>query len=132
MAEEHRVDPQGRPYDPEGLDPKPDVDPGDFFAIDMRVGQVVDVEPFPEARKPAWKLTVDFGPVLGRRRTSAQVTNYTADELVGRRVVGAINLGARRIAGFRSEFLVLGGLEPDGTVRLLAVDDDLPLGAPVA
>lgn len=132
MADEHRIDPERRPYDPAGLDPKPDVEAGDFFAIDMRVGEVVDVEAFPEARKPAWKLTVDFGPVLGIRRTSAQVTNYGVEELLGRRVVGAVNLGARRIAGFRSEFLVLGGLEPDGTVRLLEVDPSLPLGAPVA
>lgn len=132
MGEEHRIDPDARPYDPAGLDPKPDVEATDFFAIDMRVGRVVDVEPFPEARKPAWKLAVDFGPVLGVRRTSAQVTNYAADELVGRLVVGAMNLGARRIAGFHSEFLVLGGLLPDGTVKLLEVDPDLPLGAPVA
>lgn len=132
MAEEHRVDPDARPYEPAALAPKPDVTPSDFFAIDLRVGRVTDVEAFPEARKPAWKLTVDFGPVLGVRRTSAQVTNYTPDQLVGRRVVGAVNLGARRIAGFRSEFLVLGGLQPDGTVLLLEVDDDLPLGAPIA
>lgn len=132
MADEHRIDPDGLPYDPATLDAKPDVDAADFFAIDMRVGEVVDVEPFPEARKPAWKLAVDFGPVLGTRRTSAQVTNYTAEELLGRRVVGAVNLGSRRIAGFRSEFLVLGGLEPDGTVRLLDADPSLPLGAPVA
>ena len=132
MGDEHRIDPDARPYDPVALPAKPDVDPADFFALDLRVGVVIEVEPFPEARKPAWKLTVDFGPVLGTRRTSAQVTNYTAEELVGRRVVGAVNLGARRIAGFRSEFLVLGGLQPDGTVRLLDAADDLPLGAPVA
>lgn len=129
---EHRVDPEHPPYDPAHLDTRPDVDPGRFFAIDMRVGQVTAVEPFPEARKPALKLTVDFGPVLGVRRTSAQVTNYREDELLGRRVVGAVNLGVRRIAGFRSEFLVLGGLQPDGTVRLLEVDETLPLGAPIA
>ena len=132
MADEHRIDRDGRPYDPAILEAKPDVEASDFFAVDMRVGQVVDVEAFPEARKPAWKLAVDFGPVLGIRRTSAQVTNYAREELLGRRVVGAVNLGTRRIAGFRSEFLVLGGLEPDGTVRLLEVDDALPLGAPVA
>lgn len=111
--------------------PKPDVSPDDFFALDLRVGRVVGVEPFPEARAPAWKLTVDFGPDVGVLRTSAQVTNYTAEELGGRLVVGAINLGAKRIAGFRSEFLVLGGLEPDGTVHLLSVNGVEP-GAPVA
>lgn len=110
---------------------KADVDPGTFFALDLRVGRVVAVEPFPEARVLAWKLSVDFGPDVGVLHTSAQVTNYRAEELDGRLVVGAINLGAKRIAGFRSEFLVLGGLEPDGTVHLLGVDGVEP-GAPVA
>lgn len=111
---------------------KPDVDPEDLAALDLRVGEVVDVEGFPEARKPAWKLTVDFGPEVGTLRTSAQITNYARQELLGRRVVGAVNLGAKRIAGFESEFLVLGGLEEDGTVQLLGVDGDPPNGAPVA
>jgi tRNA-binding protein len=101
---------------------KPDVSADDFFALDLRVGRVLDVEPFPEARRPAWKLAVDFGPDVGVLRTSAQVTNYGADELVGRLVVGAVNLGAKRIAGFRSEFLVLGGIDGEGVVHLLAVD----------
>lgn len=120
------------PYDPPTLPRKPDVGADAFFALDLRVGEVVEVEDFPDARKPAWKLTVDFGPVVGRLRTSAQVRNYAREELLGRRVVGAVNLGAKRIAGFTSEFLVLGGLEPDGTVRLLEVDASVPLGAPVA
>lgn len=111
---------------------KPDVDPGSFFEIDLRVGEVVDVEAFPEARDPAWKLTVDFGPEVGRLRTSAQITNYPREQLLGRRVVGAVNLGAKRIAGFESQFLVLGGIDEDGTVRLLDVDGDPPNGAPVA
>ena len=110
---------------------KPDIGADAFFALDLRVGRVVAVTPFPEARKPAWKLRVDFGPEVGELQTSAQVTNYTEDELVGRLVVGAINLGAKRIAGYRSEFLVLGGLEPDGTVHLLDVDGVEP-GATVA
>lgn len=110
---------------------KPDVGADAFFALDLRVGRILDVEPFPEARRPAWKLTVDFGPEVGTLRTSAQITNYAAEELLGRLVVGAVNLGAKRIAGFRSEFLVLGGLEPDGTVHLLGVDGVEP-GAPVA
>lgn len=128
----HTIDPAGRPYAPEAVAAKPDVDAGDFFAVDMRVGRVTDVEEFPEARKPAWKLTVDFGPVVGVLRTSAQITNYSRDELVGRLVVGAVNLGRKRIAGFESQFLVLGALEADGTVRLLAVDDDLAPGSVVA
>ncbi|MBN2624002.1 MAG: tRNA-binding protein [Acidimicrobiales bacterium] len=98
----------------------------------MRAGRIVDVEPFPEARKPAWKLTVDFGPVVGTLRTSAQVTNYSAEQLQGRLVVGALNLGRKRIAGFTSEFLVLGALDPDGTVRLLELPDDVQVGAPIA
>lgn len=110
---------------------KPDVGADAFFALDLRVGRVTAVEPFPEARRPAWKLTVDFGPEVGELRTSAQITNYGADELVGRLVVGAVNLGAKRIAGFRSEFLVLGGIDPAGTVHLLGVDGVDP-GAPVA
>jgi tRNA-binding protein len=132
VADPHRIDPEARPYDPAELPLKDEVGIGTFAALDLRVGRVLDVEPFPEAREPAWKLTVDFGPVLGQRRTSAKITNYTSDELLGRQVVGAVNLGRKRIAGFVSEFLVLGGLEADGTVRLLAVDDDLPPGAPVA
>lgn len=120
------------PFAPARLDRKPDVGAEAFFALDLRAGRVVEATPFPEARTPAWKLAVDFGPVVGTLRTSAQVTNYPADELVGRMVVGALNLGAKRIAGYRSEFLVLGTLDPDGTVRLLRVEDGVAPGAPVA
>ena len=128
----HVIDPDVLPYAPETLERKPDVGADGFFALDLRTGRVVDVEPFPEGLKPAWKLTVDFGPVVGTLRTSAQVTNYTADELRGRVVVGAINLGRKRIAGFTSEFLVLGALDPDGTVRLLELPAGVEPGAPVA
>lgn len=128
----HRIDPDERPYAPDRVPARPEIDAADFFALDLRVGRVVSVEAFPEARKPAWKLTVDFGPHVGTLRTSAQVTNYGPDELVGRPVVGAVNLPSKRIAGFASEFLVLGGLEADGTVRLLAPDTDLPPGSVVA
>ena len=105
---------------------------GAFFDVDMRVGRVTAVDPFPEARKPAWKLTVDFGADVGVLRTSAQVTNYTEQELVGRLVVGAVNLGAKRVAGFRSEFLVLGAIQPDGTVHLLEVPAGVEPGWPIA
>ena len=111
---------------------KPDVGTDAFFALDLRVGRVVKVEPFPEARKPAWKLAVDFGPAVGVLRTSAQVTNYSAEELDDRLVVGAINLGRKRIAGFVSEFLVLGALDPDGTVKLLELPAGTDPGSPVA
>lgn len=112
--------------------PKSEIPVDTFAAVDMRVGVVLEVRAFPEARKPAWQLHVDFGPELGSRWTSAQVTSYTAEELVGRRVVGAINLGNRRIAGFVSEFLLLGAVQADGTVVLLDVADEAELGAPIA
>lgn len=129
---QHEIDPEGLPDDPAALPRKDDVGAESFFALDLRVGRVTAVAPFPEARKPAWKLSVDFGPVVGTLHTSAQVTNYTDEDLTGRLVVGAINLGRKRIAGFTSEFLVLGALDPHGTVRLLALEDDVAPGAPVA
>ena len=128
----HTIDPVGRPYAPESVPRKGDIGADGFFALDLRVGRVTDVQPFPEARKPAWKVTADFGPVVGELRTSAQITNYSVEELVGRLVVGAINLGPKRIAGFTSEFLILGSLDPDGTVRLLQLEDGVVPGAPVA
>ena len=128
----HVIDPEGLPYAPEKLVRKPVVGAEGFFALDLRAGRVTAVEEFPEARKPAWKLTVDFGPVVGELRTSAQITNYPREQLLGRMVVGAVNLGEKRIAGFTSQFLVLGTLEPDGTVRLLDVAPGTHPGAPVA
>src|SRR5258705_6529222 len=111
----------------------PDIDPNDFFALDMRVGRVTAVDVFPEARKPAWKLTVDFGPEVGSLHTSAQITNYRQDELVGRLVAGAVNLGTKRIAGFVSEFLVLGAVDPaNGTVHLLELPDGVAPGWRIA
>jgi tRNA-binding protein len=120
------------PYDPARLERKPEVGADGFFALDLRAGVVTAVDDFPEARIPAWKLTVDFGPVVGVLRTSAQIRNYPAQELLGRTVVGAINLGHKRIAGFVSEFLVLGALDPDGTVRLLELPEGVAPGAPIA
>lgn len=128
----HVIDPDGMPYAPEKLARKDVVAPQSFFAIDMRAGRVLAVEDFPEARKPAWKLTVDFGPVVGRLQTSAQIKNYSRDELLGRMVVGALNLGEKRIAGFLSQFLVLGTLRADGTVDLLEVGKEVAPGAPIA
>ncbi|MFN2489755.1 MAG: tRNA-binding protein [Actinomycetota bacterium] len=116
----------------EGAPRKTAVAPGAFFDIDMRAGRVVAVEPFPEARKPAYKLAVDFGAPVGVLWTSAQVTNYGRAELEGRMVVGAVNLGAKRIAGFTSEFLVLGAIGDDDTVRLLRLEDEVEPGAPIA
>lgn len=111
---------------------KPEISADQFFAVDMRVGRVLTVAPFPEARKPAFKLTVDFGP-LGTRQTSAQITQYEPSALVGTLVVAAVNLGAKRIAGFRSEFLILGAIDDgDGTVRLLRPDAGATPGEQIA
>lgn len=114
------------------MEPRPDIPVEAFAAVDMRVGEVREVLPFPEARTPAWRIRVDFGPELGERWTSAQVVNYAAEELLGRRVVGCVNLGVRRIAGFESQFLLLGSIQADGTVLLLDADPAAELGAPVA
>ena len=95
----------------------------------MRVGRVTRVEEFPEARKPAWKLYIDFGPELGEKRSSAQITNYTREQLEGRLVVAAVDLPPRRIGPFESEVLVLGAADGDGRVILIAPDADVPLGA---
>lgn len=129
---QHQIDADTLPYALDKLPRKEPVGAAGFFALDLRVGRVVDVQPFAEAHKPAWKLTVDFGPQVGLLKTSAQITNYTEEQLRDRLVVGAVNLGDKRIAGFTSEFLVLGALDPDGTVNLLAVDDHVQPGAPVA
>ena len=102
----------------------------DFDKLDMRVGRVVSVEEFPEARNPAWKLEVDFGPEIGVKRSSAQITHYTREQLQDRRVVAVVNFPPRRIAGFPSEILVLGALDPERGVVLLAPDDpETELGA---
>ena len=101
----------------------------DFLKVDIRVGRVLSVEDFPEARKPAWKLTIDFGEELGTKRSSAQITNYTREELEGRRIVGVVNFPPRQIGPVRSEVLVLGASDEEGRVILLAPDTDVPLGA---
>ena len=105
----------------------------DFFSIDMRVGTVLTADPFPEARKPSFKLTIDFGPEIGTKRSSAQLTRrYEPAQLVGRQVVAAVNLGTRRIAGFSSEVLVLGGVPEEGDVVLLHLDTAVPNGTRIA
>jgi tRNA-binding protein len=94
----------------------------DFARVDMRVGRIVTVEDFPEARRPAWKLRIDFGPELGMKRSSAQVTNYTREELEGRLVVAVVNFPPRQIGPVRSEVLVLGAVADDHPVLLLEPD----------
>ena len=97
-----------------------------FEAVDMRVGRVVGVEEFPEARVPAWKLEIDFGPEIGRRRASAQITHYAQEDLEGRLVVGVVNFPPKRIGPFLSEVLVLGALdEAKGVVLLIGSPERL-------
>jgi len=105
------------------------IDFDDFLAVDMRVGRVVAAEDFPEARKPAYKLTIDFGPELGSKRSSAQITNYAREELEGRLVVAVVNFPPRQIGPFMSEVLTLGASDEAGNVILLAPDADVPLGS---
>ena len=104
----------------------------DFAKLDMRVGRVLSVEEFPEARNPAWKLAIDFGAEIGVKRSSAQVTHYTREQLQGRTVVAVVNFPPRRIAGFASEVLVLGAMDPGKGVVLLTPDDpDVELGSKI-
>ncbi|HEX8084820.1 MAG TPA: tRNA-binding protein [Solirubrobacteraceae bacterium] len=90
----------------------------DFLKVDMRVGRVLAVDEFPEARKPAWKLHVDFGPDVGEKRSSAQITNYTREELEGRLVVAVVNFPPRQIGPVRSEVLVLGAMRGETVILL--------------
>ena len=109
--------------------PAPTIACDAFLAVDIRVGRVVAAEPFPEARKPAIKLTIDFGPGVGVRRSSAQLTrHYTPETLVGRMVAAVVTCAPRRIGPFTSEVLTLGFPDSDGEVVLFAPDHDTPLG----
>ncbi len=100
----------------------------DFLKVDIRVGRIVRVEEFPEARKPAWKLFLDFGAELGERTSSAQITNYSREELEGSLIVAVVNFPARQIGPVRSEVLVLGVPDEEGRVILLRPASDVPLG----
>ena len=102
----------------------------DFERVELRVGTLVAVEDFPEARKPAWKLTVDFGPELGTRRSSAQITAlYTREALLGRQVLAVVNFPPKRIGPFVSECLVTGFAREDGAIVLVGPDERVPDGA---
>ena len=102
----------------------------DFAKVDMRIGKITNVDDFPEARKPAYILTIDFGP-LGTRKTSAQVANYSKEELLEREIVAVINFPPKQIGSIMSEVLVLGGVKNNGTVRLLKPDPNCELGSRV-
>ncbi|WP_270171956.1 chaperone CsaA [Paenibacillus sp. SYP-B4298] len=104
----------------------------DFMALDMRIGTILQAEPFPEARKPAIRLQIDLGE-LGIKSSSAQITQrYTPEQLIGRQVVAIVNFPPRRIAGFKSEVLVLGAVPGEGDVVLLQPDQPLASGTPIA
>lgn len=100
----------------------------DFTRVDMRVGRVTAVHDFPEARRPAWRLEVDFGPGIGSKTSSAQITHYGRDELQGRLVIGVVNLRPRRIGPVTSEVLVLGALDDELGVVLLRPDREVAVG----
>ncbi|MBA83641.1 tRNA-binding protein [Thalassobius sp. S69A] len=106
-----------------------DISFDDFLKVDIRVGRVLRAEPYPEARKPAIKMWIDFGPEIGERKTSAQVTqHYSAEDLIGKNVMAVVNFPPRQIGKFMSEVLVLGVPDAAGQVVLLSPDQDVPLG----
>ena len=109
--------------------PAPQIAFDDFLKVDIRIGRIVKAEPFPEARKPAYKLTLDFGPEIGTKRSSAQITrHYTLDQLDGRLVAAVVNFPSRQIGPFMSEVLTLGFPDADGEVVLVGVDRDAVVG----
>lgn len=107
------------------------IDIDHFNAVDMRVGRIVAVDEFPEARVPAWKLAIDFGPEVGIKHSSAQITNYSRDELEQTLIVAVVNFPPRRIGPFSSEVLVLGALDDEQGVVLLRPDRGAALGSAI-
>jgi tRNA-binding protein len=105
----------------------------DFARVELRVGTIVSVHDFPEARKPAYQIQADFGPEIGLKRSSAQITAlYSKEELLGRQIIGVVNFPPRQIGPFRSEFLVTGFYREDGSVVLAVPDQNVPCGAKLA
>jgi tRNA-binding protein len=112
--------------------PAETIEAGSFFAVDMRVGRIAAVHDFPEARTPAWRLEIDFGPEVGTKTSSAQITHYSRAELEDRLVIGVVNLPPRQIGPVRSEVLVLGALDREKGVVLLRPDAEAALGSRIA
>jgi tRNA-binding protein len=109
------------------------IDWNDFEKVELRIGTIVEVEDFPEARKPAYKLKIDFGEEIGLRKSSAQITDiYQKDDLLGRQIVGVVNFPAKQIGPMRSECLVTGFHREDGAVVLARPDSEVPNGAKLA
>ena len=105
------------------------IDYSDFLKIDIRVGTIVDAQPFPNAKKPAYQLWVDFGDEVGVKKTSAQITqNYKTTDLIGRQICGVVNFPPKQIANFMSEFLILGLNDSDNNITLIAPDQPVPNG----
>jgi tRNA-binding protein len=101
----------------------------EFERVELRSGKIIKAEEFPRAKKPAFKVWADFGPEIGMLQTSAQVTiHYTVDSLIGKQIVGCVNLGEKNIAGFKSQFLLVGFTDQDGAVCLATVDPSVPNG----
>lgn len=110
-------------------DPAPNISFDDFLKVDVRVGRITRAEPYPEARKPAIKLWIDFGPEIGEKRSSAQITvHYAPETLIGRQVLAVVNFPPRQIGKFISEVLVLGLPDAEGAIVLIGPEQDVPAG----
>ena len=113
--------------------PAPEIEFGDFLKVDIRVGTIVEVEPFPEARKPSLKLKIDFGPAIGVKKSSAQITvHYDAEALVGKQVAAVVNFPPRQIGPFMSEVLTLGFADEAGAIVMFSPDQTVPNGSRLA
>ncbi len=113
----------------DGIEPTAEIAFADFLKVDVRVGRIVEASAFPEARKPAYRLAIDFGPAIGMKRSSAQITaHYTPADLIGRLVLAVVNFPPRQIGPFLSEVLTLGVPDERGEVVLISPNSDVPLG----